>query len=365
MSKKFNEYFIKESDINPIIDSFILKEDIVGIAEFTRIFNCAISFREAKAPVLKLMRYGAGTKPHSIMFDKTLKNDTSSKEYEYLKEIGLESIFEKFQGYVTYYREFNEKKIFGIYLTKKGKEAYLEKSKELTKKEDKEAYLKKLKKLTKDRNILIVDKDFKEEFLNNPSYFITGDYDTHDIVSFTTQAHTIPSELDFEEILNPLNYVLASNVEIEKHTQGRADSTINAVAEFLKDEEISFRNEVNAIKKKRKSVEYYPIQHGAQVNYLAHVRDKEKEASIIKNVANMSDSVAICSKGKWLYLKDKTAIKKWYEEYSVRMKQTWTSQQEMEDFLKRVISHDVKVDTIDKNTTMFILAQTYDPYQEQ
>lgn len=349
MSKKFNEYFIKESDINPIIDSFILKEDIVGIAEFTRIFNCAISFREAKAPVLKLMRYGAGTKPHSIMFDKTLKNDTSSKEYQFLKEIGLESIFEKLKGYVTYYREFNEKKIFGIYLTKKGKEAYLEKSEELT----------------KGRNILIVDKDFKEEFLNNPSYFITGDYDTHDIVSFTTQAHTIPSELDFKEILNPLNYVLASNVEIEKHTQGRADSTINAVAEFLKDEEISFRNEVNAIKEKRKSVEYYPIQHGAQVNYLAHVRDKEKEASIIKNVANMSDSVAICSKGKWLYLKDKTAIKKWYEEYSVRMKQTWTSQQEMEDFLKRVISHDVKVETIDKNTTMFILAQTYDPYQQQ
>lgn len=98
MSKKFNEYFIKESDINPIIDSFILKEDIVGIAEFTRIFNCAISFREAKAPVLELMRYGAGTKPHSIMFDKTLKNDTSSKEYEYLKEIGLESIFEKLKA---------------------------------------------------------------------------------------------------------------------------------------------------------------------------------------------------------------------------------------------------------------------------
>ncbi|MFY9070546.1 hypothetical protein PZQ46_06280 [Aliarcobacter butzleri] len=349
MSKKFNEYFIKEDDIKPIINSFILEEDIVGIAEFTRIFNCAISFREAKAPVLKLMRYGAGTKPHSIMFDKTLKNDTSSKEYEYLKEIGLESIFEKLEGYVTYYREFNEKKIFGIYLTKEGKKANLGKSEELT----------------KGRNILIVDKDFKEKFLNNPSYFITGDYDTHDIVSFTTQAHTIPSELDFKEILNPLNYVLASNVEIEKHTQGRADSTINAVAEFLKDEEISFRNEVNAIKEKRKSLEYYPIQHGAQVNYLAHVRDKEKEASIIKNVANMSDSVAICSKGKWLYLKDKTAIKKWYEEYSVRMKQTWTSQQEMEDFLKRVISHDVKVETIDKNTTMFILAQTYDPYQQQ
>lgn len=349
MSKKFNEYFIKEDDIKPIINSFILEEDIVGIAEFTRIFNCAISFREAKAPVLKLMRYGAGTKPHSIMFDKTLKNDTSSKEYEYLKEIGLESIFEKLEGYVTYYREFNEKKIFGIYLTKEGKKANLGKSEELT----------------KGRNILIVDKDFKEKFLKNPSYFITGDYDTHDIVSFTTQAHTIPSELDFEEILNPLNYVLASDVEIEKHTQGRADSTINAVVEFLKDEEISFRNEVNAIKEKRKSVEYYPIQHGAQVNYLAHVRDKEKEASIIKNVANMSDSVAICSKGKWLYLNDKTAIKKWYEENNVRMKQTWTSQQEMEDFLKRVISHDVKVDTIDKNTTMFILAQTYDPYQEQ
>lgn len=349
MSKKFNEYFIKESDINPIINSFILKEDIVGIAEFTRIFNCAISFREAKAPVLELMRYGAGTKPHSIMFDKTLKNDTSSKEYEYLKEIGLENIFKKLEGYVTYYREFNEKKIFGIYLTKEGKKANLGKSEELT----------------KGRNILIVDKDFKEKFLNNPSYFITGDYDTHDIVSFTTQTHTIPSELDFKEILNPLNYVLASNVEIEKHTQGRADSTINAVAEFLKDKEISFRNEVNAIKEKRKSLEYYPIQHGAQVNYLAHVRDKEKEASIIKNVANMSDSVAICSKGKWLYLKDKTAIKKWYEEYSVRMKQTWTSQQEMEDFLKRVISHDVKVETIDKNTTMFILAQTYDPYQQQ
>lgn len=348
MSKKFNEYFIKESDINPIIDSFILKEDIVGIAEFTRIFNCAISFREAKAPVLKLMRYGAGTKPHSIMFDKTLKNDTSSKEYQFLKEIGLESIFEKLEGYVTYYREFNEKKIFGIYLTKEGKEAYLKKSEELT----------------NGRNILIVDKDFKEEFLNNPSYFITGDYDTHDIVSFTTQAHTIPSELDFEEILNPLNYVLASNVEIEKHTQGRANSTINAVTEF-KEKEPSLKSAINAIKEKRKSVEYYPIQHGAQVNYLAHVRDKEKEASIIKNVANMSDSVAICSKGKWLYLKDKTAIKKWYEEYSVRMKQTWTSQQEMEDFLKRVISHDVKVDTIDKNTTMFILAQTYDPYQQQ
>lgn len=348
MSKKFNEYFIKEDDINPIIESFILEEDIVGIAEFTRIFNCAISFREAKAPVLKLMRYGAGTKPHSIMFDKTLKNDTSSKEYEFLKEIGLESIFEKLEGYVTYYREFNEKKIFGIYLTKEGKEAYLKKSEELT----------------NGRNILLVDKDFKEDFLNNPSYFITGDYDTHDIVSFTTQPHTIPSELDFEEILNPLNYVLASNVEIEKHTQGRADSTINAIAEF-KEKEPSLKSAINAIKEKRKSVEYYPIQHGAQVNYLAHVRDKEKEASIIKNVANMSDSVAICSKGKWLYLKDKTAIKKWYEENSVRMKQTWTSQQEMEDFLKRVISHDVKVDTIDKNTTMFILAQTYDPYQEQ
>ncbi|MDN5104938.1 hypothetical protein O8C79_06480 [Aliarcobacter butzleri] len=348
MSKKFNEYFIKEDDINPIIESFILEEDIVGIAEFTRIFNCAISFREAKAPVLKLMRYGAGTKPHSIMFDKTLKNDTSSKEYEFLKEIGLESIFEKLEGYVTYYREFNEKKIFGIYLTKEGKEAYLKKSEELT----------------NGRNILLVDKDFKEEFLNNPSYFITGDYDTHDIVSFTTQAHTIPSELDFEEILNPLNYVLASNVEIEKHTQGRADSTINAIAEF-KEKEPSLKSAINAIKEKRKSVEYYPIQHGAQVNYLAHVRDKEKEASIIKNVANMSDSVAICSKGKWLYLKDKTAIKKWYEENSVRMKQTWTSQQEMEDFLKRVISHDVKVETINKNTTMFILAQTYDPYQQQ
>ena len=350
MSKKFNEYFIKEDDIKPIIESFILEEDIVGIAEFTRIFNCAISFREAKAPVLKLMRYGAGTKPHSIMFDKTLKNDTSSKEYEFLKEIGLESIFEKLEGYVTYYREFNGKKIFGIYLTKEGKEKanHLE-----------------IKELKHDRNVLIIKENFEKDFLNNPSYFITGDYDTHDIVSFTTQAHTIPSELDFEEILNPLNYVLASDVEIEKHTQGRADSTINAVAEFLKDEEISFRNEVNAIKKKRKSVEYYPIQHGAQVNYLAHVRDKEKEASIIKNVANMSDSVAICSKGKWLYLKDKTAIKKWYEENTVRMKQTWTSQQEMEDFLKRVISHDVKVDTIDKNTTMFILAQTYDPYQEQ
>ncbi|ETS29810.1 hypothetical protein PTE_04238 [Photorhabdus khanii NC19] len=118
----------------------------------------------------------------------------------------------------------------------------------------------------------------------------------HDMISFTTQPHSVPSaSLEEKKIIDLINRFIAQ-------------SDLNRPFE---------------------DIEHNVIRHGPQVSYPAFAMDKEREkvkkrGGIVKVVAEPGEfPVAIICKGKWIIANDIYELEKFYNKVGAKMKVSW------------------------------------------
>jgi hypothetical protein len=254
-----------------IINQYILEKDIEAISTSTKEQKIAISFRDTGIDSLKRLNEGAGAKGHSIL-EKTIKDKT-------LEGCASDAV-KGLKGFVAVWKSKEDRAGFpikGLYLTDEGvKDLKNTDFKDKVKEKDKQPYL----------EISENDVPSIKALKNWQTFFFTGDYDTHDLVSF----------------------------ESYRDQQVLADS----------DRE---KNIIDTLNKRMGEVgkEYKRIQHGPQVNYIAHMVSEEKEKPIVPPVANASFPLAMCNQGKWCIIKGINELREWYKENGINIKNTWSN----------------------------------------
>lgn len=74
---------------------------------------------------------------------------------------------------------------------------------------------------------------------------------------------------------------------------------------------------------------YLMIQHGAQANYVANMRNNEKEQPIVENVAKMcEDALVACTPNGWRIVKGFGELSQIYAEAGQKIKSSWASDHE-------------------------------------
>ncbi|CAQ85425.1 Putative Insecticial toxin [Photorhabdus asymbiotica] len=260
---------------------FIWEGHMKEIEEASRLGNFAVSFRAAGGPTLRALGKGAAAKGHDIL-EKTIKPGSINKAYpkdeasdviKKVQEAGIE-------GYVGHWDK-KTGRLLGIYMSSghglsdeqvNGKIYPIDLN-------NLEASLSALK--------------AKENWAALP---FTGDYDMHDMISFTGQPHSVPSNSSEErKIIDRINRLVA-----------RSDSN-----------------------RPFGDIEHNVIRHGAQVSYPAFAMDKEKEeikkhGGIVKAVAEPGEfPVAIVSKGKWTIANNIDELNQFYNSIGAKMKVSW------------------------------------------
>lgn len=118
----------------------------------------------------------------------------------------------------------------------------------------------------------------------------TGDYDTHDLISF--QGHRSPAVSGSGEetrIIGRLNTALAA-----ADPQRPVEKTNHVM-----------------------------VQHGSQHNYVAHMMDGEKGKPIAAPVARAQFPVAMCDRGDWSMIHSRQELDYFYHERGMTLKSTW------------------------------------------
>ncbi|MFM0069203.1 hypothetical protein [Paraburkholderia aspalathi] len=121
---------------------------------------------------------------------------------------------------------------------------------------------------------------------------VTGDYDLHDLFSFTGRPHTVPSNgIEESSLIDALNAAISA-----------ADSDLRP------------RNEpyMNLVK------------HGPQVNYVAFTMAEESNTHLSRNVAEPRFPVAMyVAKNGWAVVKNTDELANLYKKYKVALKESW------------------------------------------
>jgi hypothetical protein len=118
----------------------------------------------------------------------------------------------------------------------------------------------------------------------------TGDYDLHDMISFTAHASPVPSDSDQEKgILEFINSGVTA-----------VDENRPAGAKHLR-----------------------VVQHGPQYNYVAFTLVNESRQALVKAVADPSFPLAMCDRGEWMFIRDQAELETFYKDRGVHMKATW------------------------------------------
>ncbi len=314
--KEIKQKFVTEKHFEALSKAVI---NVPGKANFDKL-NIIVSFREAGEDAIRMLNAGAGAKPHAIL-DKSIKLERLKEDFsdtEIKRIANLESIF----GLVPLPVEKKENlNIGGLYLTSEGNR-YFEANRN-------DAYI--IKKNEKNsRNYLSVEKDL-QSFIASitvdaatgkrraeteyAKWFITGDYDIHDLVCLTGQRHPVPSDSWEEaEFMTKLNDFMT-----DSHKW--AD----------KEKERGLRG--NGIKKFEPG-EYDPIQHGPQYNYIAFTYTNEQKKKIVEKVARISLPVAILDKNGWSIIREASELVNYYETNSIKVKDLWKLTPEGENYLK-------------------------------
>ncbi|WP_387465141.1 Insecticial toxin [Photorhabdus sp. RM323S] len=261
--------------------TFICKDHMKPIEEASRVGKFAVSFRAAGEPTLNALSKGAAAKGHDIL-EKTIKPGSIKKAYP---EDGASDVIRKVQeagieGYVGHWDK-ETGHLLGIYMSN----GHGLSNEQVNGKiypinlDDLETSLSPLK-----------EKD------NWAALPFTGDYDMHDMISFTTQPHSVPSDSPEEKkIINRINEFIAKSDK----------------------------------KRPFEDIEHNVIRHGPQVNYPAFAMDKEKEeikkrGGIVKAVAEPGEfPVAIVSKGKWIIVNNIDQLNWFYNSIGAKMKVSW------------------------------------------
>lgn len=278
---------------------FVLREDAEKISKYTIDHNCAISIRQTGSSSLARLRQGAATKPHTIL-DKSLKAKTAPllAESMDIDDRNVNNLLRKvlkalhlpleIEGHVPHWNMDTELGSFvngidGFYLTEEGIR-YCRQDKQLRK-----GIIDNYLKLQGCRQLIRKNKNWHQ-------FFITGDYDVHDIASFSkfNRNNQIVQDRFYPRIPK------ATDI----HSPVKAGDT-----GMLRD----LNEEMGYGESQRR------FQHGAQVNYIYFAQDMGEN---INEVLMYPDfPVALCDRGRWSIVKDEQQLQNWYDE--VRLVYTW------------------------------------------
>ncbi|MBI6549636.1 Insecticial toxin [Xenorhabdus lircayensis] len=260
---------------------FIWQGHMDAIEKASKIGNFAVSFRAAGAPTLRALSKGAAAKGHDIL-EKTIKPGSINKAYpkdqapDVIRKVQAAGI----EGYVGHWNK-ETGQLQGVYMSRDHG----------------------LSDGQVNGKIYPIDLDNLETSLsalkekkNWAALPFTGDYDMHDMISFTGQPHSVPSASSEEKrIIDLINQYIA-------------------------------KSDINRPFNK---IEHNVIRHGPQVSYPAFAMDQEKEeikkhGGIVKAVAEPGEfPVAIVSKGKWTIANNINELNQFYNSIGAKMKVSW------------------------------------------
>lgn len=295
---------IKKEYIAPLHYTNLMKYLIHTIKSSQLSFPYIVSFRKTGRYSVLMLNAGAAAKPHSIL-DKTIKESSITDEEKNCKALLL------LYGLVAVRAEIDGKRngaITGLY-KESGRGAYtIFERRDKTLPEFVSAVtgigldeLAALNSMDKETILTEMAKDERESKFSAKHYakqYIAGDYDIHDLLDKVTQVHPVPSDsLDEFKALNNLNAIMINSERYGGRETG-----------FIVDL-------------------YYPIQHGSQYNYVAHMCDKESREEIVTAVAQASFPVLMLNivhnKIEWQEIHTLADLNKYYDDNHAHIKSTW------------------------------------------
>ncbi len=294
---------IKKEYIAPVHYTNLMKYLIHSINSSQVSFPYIVSFRKTGSYSVRMLEAGAAAKPHSIL-DKTIKEGSITDEEKNCRPLVL------LYGLVASREEIDGKHIGpinGLYKVSDSKDTInIFRREGRTLPEFVSAVtgisLEDLAALdTKEKEEILTEMDKDDSKFSAKHYaqkYIAGDYDIHDLLDKVTQVHPVSSDSPDEfRALNDLNAIMTKG----EHYSGNGTQFI-----------------MNA---------YYPIQHGSQYNYVAHMLDKERSKEIVMAVANASFPILMLNivqnKIEWLEIKTLEDLKNYYDHHYAHIKNTW------------------------------------------
>ncbi|MEN3033156.1 MARTX multifunctional-autoprocessing repeats-in-toxin holotoxin RtxA [Chromobacterium amazonense] len=287
-----------------ITSQFVSKQHLLAFSVASNLGNFAVSAREAGALTLERLADGAAAKGHDIL-EKTVKGSSLSSAYgaegvqklAWLQELGL-------AGLVGHW-DPETKALLGFYVTP---ELYAQRD---SADEAERAVGQRVLRVDADHYYFPVDisdaasvRSSTALLRESPQWqqkMYTGDYDLHDMVSFSGRAHSVPSSSQTERFIRDmLNAAVAAKDESRPLRRGS----------------------------------HHTVQHGPQVNYRAYMRTHEKGVPLVGAVANPSFPLALCVRGVWQpIVHDVDQLQGAYRRMGAHLKVTW---QPDEDHLRFV-----------------------------
>lgn len=290
----FRDVDLPDGRFGRITSQFVSKQHLLAFSVASNLGNFAVSAREAGALTLERLADGAAAKGHDIL-EKTVKGSSLSSAYGaegaqklvWLQELGL-------AGLVGHW-DPETKALLGFYVTP---ELYAQRD---SADEAERAVGQRVLRVDADHYYFPVDiSDFASVrsstalLRESPQWqqkMYTGDYDLHDMVSFSGRAHSVPSSSQTERFIRDmLNAAVAAKDESRPLRRGS----------------------------------HHTVQHGPQVSYPAHMGAHEQGVPLVGAVANPSFPLALCDRGVWQpIVHDVDQLQGAYRRMGAHLKVTW------------------------------------------
>ena len=271
----------------------VARKHISAISVASRLGNFLVTFRPAGKFTLARLEDGAAAKGHDIL-EKTLKPGALKKQFgdQRAREILKNLNATRLAGLVAVWGRYS---IDGLYLTKEGVERLEEKGETPAYNSKGQPFLSaRLDRLGAEAQKSLLAASFGEAE-NFNKYFFTGDYDMHDIISFSQRPHPVPSDSAEERFV-----IDAMNAAVSAVDGNRPFS------------------------KKSHNV----VQHGPQYNYVAYMRSSEPDVALVPAVANPSVSAKeplfVVDRGNWTIVKSRNDLARLYESKGIVIKKNWS-----------------------------------------
>lgn len=281
-----------------------MKEFLIHTFESPQIsFPYIVSFRHTGEYSVMMLDAGAAAKPHTIL-KKTIKEGAMTKDEAAYTPLTL------LYG-LTADRESDDTEIRGLYTADPSGRGY-----DIRRRNTGESLRSFIARMTgfPEEKISALEGMGKEEILEKmreeggaycarqyAGRYVAGDYDLHDLLGLIGQIHPVPSDSDEEfRAMNDLNSIFMTGKRYD----------LSGGNLFVQKP-------------------YYPVQHGPQYNYIAHMYNMEPEKTLIKKVASADFPVAVLNvrSGKivWTEIDNIEDLQKYYEENYAAIKNSWGS----------------------------------------
>lgn len=264
-------------------------------------FPYIVSFRHTGEYSTMMLHAGAAAKPHAIL-KKTIKEGAMTAEEAKYRPLTL------LYG-LTAHRINDDTDIIGMYSVAENGRSY-----EIIARNGGESLPEFISRITgfsqekvralemMDREaILAMMRDKSSEYYAGryAATYVAGDYDLHDLLGLYPQIHPIPSDSDEEfQAMNDLNAIFMTGKKYDL-SHGRL---------FVQKP-------------------YYPVQHGPQYNYIAHMFSQEPKKTLLRKVAAADFPVAVLNvrSGEiiWTEIDCMEDLQNYYETNYAVMKNSW------------------------------------------